>query len=131
ASSRRSARWPKADMPRIKSRLDPQSPAFLENVAHHRALADELRAQVAKVAEGGGADAQKKHTARGKLLPRERVRALLDPGTPFLELSQLAAHGMYDGDAPSAGVITGIGRVEGRGVGSVAQQATVKVGLLY
>ncbi|MEO5694987.1 MAG: carboxyl transferase domain-containing protein [Usitatibacter sp.] len=118
-------------MPTIKSRLDPGSPAFQANVEHHRALASGLRAEVAKVAAGGGPDAQKKHTARGKLLPRERVRALLDPGTPFLELSQLAAHGMYDNGAPSAGVITGIGRVEGREVVIVANDATVKGGTYY
>ena len=118
-------------MPTIKSRLDPGSPAFLANVEHHRTLAADLRSQVAKVAEGGGPNAQKKHTARGKLLPRDRVDALLDPGTPFLELSQLAAHGMYDGDAPSAGVITGIGRVEGREVVIVANDATVKGGTYY
>ncbi len=118
-------------MPRIRSRLDPSSPGFAENAAHHRALAEDLRKQVAQVAEGGGPEAQKKHTARGKLLPRDRVRALLDPGTPFLELSQLAAHGMHDGDAPSAGVITGIGRVEGREVVIVANDATVKGGTYY
>ena len=115
-------------MPRISSRLDPRSPAFEENAAHHRALAADLRAQVARVSEGGGPDAQKKHIARGKLLPRERVRALLDPGAPFLELSQLAAYGMYEGDAPSAGIITGIGRIEGREVVVVANDATVKGG---
>src|SRR6478735_11182035 len=107
-------------MPQIKSRLDTASPAFLENAAHHRALAEDLRKHVAKLAEGGGPDAQKKHTARGKLLPRDRVRALLDPGAPFLELSQLAAFGMYGGEAPAAGIITGIGRVEGREVVVVA-----------
>ncbi|HEX4782056.1 MAG TPA: carboxyl transferase domain-containing protein, partial [Usitatibacter sp.] len=118
-------------MPRIKSRLDTLSPAFLANAAHHRGLAEDLRAQVARVAEGGGAEAQKKHAARGKLPPRERVRALLDPGTPFLELSQLAAFGMYDGDAPSAGIITGIGRIEGREAVIVANDATVKGGTYY
>ena len=118
-------------MPTIKTRLDPGSPAFQANAQHHRALAAELRGEVAKASEGGGPEAQKKHTARGKLLPRDRVRALLDPGTPFLELSQLAAHGMYDGDAPSAGVITGIGRVEGREVVIVANDATVKGGTYY
>jgi len=118
-------------VPTIKSRLDPGSPAFLANVDHHRALSAELRAEVARIAEGGGPEAQKKHVARGKLLPRERVRALLDPGTPFLELSQLAAHGMYGGEAPSAGVITGIGRVEGREVVIVANDATVKGGTYY
>ena len=118
-------------MPAIKSRLDTGSAAFTANAAHHRALAEELRVQVARVAEGGGAEAQKKHTSRGKLLPRERVRGLLDPGTPFLELSQLAAHGMYDGEAPCAGIITGIGRVEGREVVIVANDATVKGGTYY
>ncbi|HEX5130553.1 MAG TPA: hypothetical protein VFV90_12445, partial [Usitatibacter sp.] len=73
-------------MPVVKSRLDTAAAPFTANAAHHRALADELRAHVARVAEGGGAEAQKKHTSRGKLLPRERVRGLLDPGTPFLEL---------------------------------------------
>ena len=118
-------------MPAIKSRLDPGSPAFKANAEHHRALLEDLRAQVARVAEGGGAEAQKKHVARGKLLPRERVRALLDPGAPFLELSQLAAYGMYDDDAPSAGIITGIGRIEGQEVVIVANDATVKGGTYY
>jgi len=104
-------------MPAIRTRLDPASPEFRANAEHHRALAADLRAQVARVAEGGGPDAQKKHTARGKLLPRERVRGLLDPGTPFLELSQLAAFGMYQDEAPSAGLVTGIGEVSGRAVG--------------
>ena len=118
-------------MPVIKSRLDPGAPAFQANVRHHRSLAEELRRQVARIAEGGGPEAQKKHTARGKLLPRDRVRALLDPGTPFLELSQLAASGMYGDDAPCAGIITGIGRVQGREVVIVANDATVKGGTYY
>ena len=118
-------------MPVIKSKLDTGSPAFRDNAAHHRALAEDLRKRVAHVAQGGGTEAQKKHTARGKLLPRERVAALLDPGAPFLELSQLAAFGMYDDDAPSAGLITGIGRVEGREVVIVANDATVKGGTYY
>ncbi len=118
-------------MPVIKSRLDTGSPAFQANAGKLRELVQDLRAQVARVAEGGGPEAQGKHLARGKLLPRERVRALLDPGTPFLELSQLAAHGMYDDGAPSAGVITGIGRVEGREVMIVANDATVKGGTYY
>jgi 3-methylcrotonyl-CoA carboxylase beta subunit len=118
-------------MPAIKSRLDPSSPAFRENAAHHRALAADLRGRVSAVAEGGGPEAQKKHTARGKLLPRDRVAALLDPGAPFLELSQLAAFGMYGDDAPSAGLITGIGRIEGREVVIVANDATVKGGTYY
>ena len=118
-------------MPAIKSRLDPSSPAFRENAAHHRALAADLRSRVSAVGEGGGPEAQKKHTARGKLLPRDRVAALLDPGAPFLELSQLAAFGMYGDDAPSAGLITGIGRIEGREVVIVANDATVKGGTSY
>ena len=118
-------------MPGIKSRLDTGSAAFKANAEHHRALADDLRAQVTRVAEGGGRAAQKKHTDRGKLLPRERVRALLDPGSPFLELSQLAAFGMYDDDAPAAGIVTGIGRVEGEEVVVVANDATVKGGTYY
>ncbi len=118
-------------MPKISSKLDPSSAAFKANVEHHRALADDLRRQVARVAQGGGPDAQKKHTARGKLLPRDRVRALLDPGAPFLELSQLAAFGMYGDDAPSAGIITGIGRIEGVEVMIVANDATVKGGTYY
>jgi 3-methylcrotonyl-CoA carboxylase beta subunit len=118
-------------MPRIKSKLDTAGAAFTANARHHRALVDDLRAQVARIAEGGGAEAQKKHAARGKLLPRERVRGLLDPGAPFLELSQLAAFGMYDDEAPAAGIITGIGRIEGREVVVVANDATVKGGTYY
>jgi 3-methylcrotonyl-CoA carboxylase beta subunit len=118
-------------MPAIRTRLDASSPEFRANVEHHRALAEDLRRQVERIAQGGGPEAQKKHTARGKLLPRERVRGLLDPGAPFLELSQLAAFGMYDDDAPSAGLITGIGRVEGHEVVIVANDATVKGGTYY
>jgi 3-methylcrotonyl-CoA carboxylase beta subunit len=118
-------------MPTIKSKLDPGSPAFKANVEHHRALVDDLKRVVARLSEGGGPEAQKKHTARGKLLPRERVAALLDPGAPFLELSQLAAYGMYGDEAPSAGIITGIGRIEGREVVIVANDATVKGGTYY
>ena len=118
-------------MPAIRSRLDTGSEAFGQNAGHHRALAQDLRERVARVAEGGGAEAQRKHAARGKLLPRERVRALLDPGSPFLEFSQLAAFGMYGDDAPSAGIITGLGRVEGREVVVVANDATVKGGTYF
>ena len=118
-------------MPSIKSKIDITSATFQANAAHLRALVDELRAHVAKVTEGGGPEAAKKHSARGKLLPRERVRALLDPGAPFLELSQLAAFGMYQNDAPCAGVITGIGRVEGVECVIVANDATVKGGTYY
>jgi 3-methylcrotonyl-CoA carboxylase beta subunit len=121
-------------MPVLKSKIDPRSPAFAANTEQMRAIVGDLHAKVAQVSEGGGADAAKKHTARGKLLPRERVAALVDPGAPFLELSQLAAYGVYgkDGqDAPSAGVITGIGRIEGTECVIVANDATVKGGTYY
>jgi 3-methylcrotonyl-CoA carboxylase beta subunit len=95
------------------------------------ALVADLRAQMQRAAAGGGEDARRKHTARGKLLPRERVETLLDPGSPFLELSPLAAHGMYGGEAPAAGLITGIGRIHGREVVIVANDATVKGGTYF
>ncbi|MEQ1519483.1 MAG: carboxyl transferase domain-containing protein, partial [Usitatibacteraceae bacterium] len=116
-------------MPTIKSKLDTSAPAFTANAEQMRAVVAELHAHSAKVAEGGGAEANAKHTARGKLLPRDRVKALLDAGSPFLEFSPLAAWGMYgkDGhDAPAAGVITGIGRIEGTECVIVANDATVK-----
>jgi 3-methylcrotonyl-CoA carboxylase beta subunit len=118
-------------MPKIESRINPRSEAFQANAAHLRALVEDLKATQAKAAEGGGEKARAKHTARGKLLPRERVRALLDPGSPFLELSPLAAHGMYDGQAPCAGIVTGIGRVHGQEVMVVANDATVKGGTYF
>ena len=83
------------------------------------------------IAEGGGEAARRRHLARGKLLPRERVRLLLDPGSPFLELSPLAAYGMYDGEVPAAGIITGIGRITGRECVVVANDATVKGGTYF
>ncbi|QBE63898.1 carboxyl transferase domain-containing protein [Pseudoduganella lutea] len=118
-------------MPHIDSKLNPRSEDFRANAAAMGALVDDLRARVAKVAEGGGAAASAKHTGRGKLLPRERVRMLLDPGTPFLEFSQLAAFDMYDDAAPSAGIITGIGRVSGQECVIVCNDATVKGGTYY
>ncbi|GGY27776.1 carboxyl transferase domain-containing protein [Pseudoduganella albidiflava] len=118
-------------MPHIDSKLNPRSEDFRANAAAMEALVDDLRARVAQVAEGGGQAASAKHTARGKLLPRERVRLLLDPGTPFLEFSQLAAYEMYDGAAPSAGIITGIGRVSGQECVIVCNDATVKGGTYY
>ncbi|HEY0125723.1 MAG TPA: carboxyl transferase domain-containing protein, partial [Blastococcus sp.] len=92
----------------------------------HAELAADLAAQLGRVALGGGKRARQRHVDRGKLLPRERVDTLLDPGSPFLELSPLAAHGLYDGEAPAAGIITGIGRVAGRECVVVANDATVK-----
>ncbi|MEY2618947.1 MAG: hypothetical protein RL522_1949 [Pseudomonadota bacterium] len=115
----------------IESQLNPRSADFQANAAAMRALVDDLRTQVAQAAAGGGEAARAKHTARGKLLPRERVQMLLDPGTPFLELAPLAAHGMYRGDAPCAGLIAGIGRVSGVDCMIVCNDATVKGGTYY
>ncbi len=116
---------------KIESKLNPRSEDFKANAAAMRAIVDDLRVQVAKVEAGGGAAARAKHEARGKLLPRERVNRLLDPGTAFLEVGQLAAFNMYDGDAPSAGVITGVGRIAGVECMIVANDATVKGGTYY
>jgi len=96
-----------------------------------RELVADLKAKIATIAEGGPADAREKHTGRGKLLPRERVERLLDPGTPFLELSQLAAHEVYEEPIPAAGIITGIGRIAGRLCMVVCNDATVKGGTYY
>jgi len=111
--------------------VDRRSEAFAANAAAMRALVEDLRAKVATIREGGGAEARRRHLARGKLLPRERVRALLDPGSPFLELSQLAAYGMYDGQVPAAGIVTGIGRIMGRECVVIANDATVKGGTYF
>jgi len=118
-------------MDALRSAADPAAEAFARNDAAHRELVADLRRQLAQAAEGGGERARKRHTERGKLLPRERVDALVDPGSPFLELSPMAAHGLYDGDAPAAGIITGVGRVSGREVVIVANDATVKGGTYY
>ena len=115
----------------LASALDVRSAAYAENAAQMQALIDDLRAKVAIVKQGGGAKAREKHLARGKLLPRDRIRVLLDPGSPFLELSQLAAFGMYSGDVASAGVITGIGRIMGRECVVVCNDATVKGGSYF
>ncbi|PNS08329.1 Acetyl-CoA carboxylase carboxyltransferase component (subunits alpha and beta) [Lysobacter silvestris] len=118
-------------MPVIKSRLDPRSPEFIATAAYHQSLADELHARLQRAAQGGGEQARRKHTERGKLLARDRIDALLDPGSPFLELNALAAEGMYDDAAPAAGVVTGIGRVMGQEVVIVANDATVKGGTYF
>ncbi|MFT3707330.1 MAG: carboxyl transferase domain-containing protein [Archangium sp.] len=118
-------------MATLESRLNVRSAEFQANAAAMQAVVDDLKAKVAKISEGGGEDARKKHTSRGKLLPRERVNQLLDPGTPFLEFSQLAAFGMYKDEAPGAGIITGIGRVAGRECVIVCNDATVKGGTYY
>ncbi len=123
-------------MPVLETKLNARSADFVANAAAMRALVDDLNAKVNKAALGGGDAARVKHTARGKLLPRDRVQMLLDPGTPFLELSPLAAYGMYpdkDGtdSAPCAGVIVGIGRVSGIDCMIVCNDATVKGGTYY
>ena len=115
----------------LSSAADPRSEAFRGNADALSALVTDLRTQVDKVRLGGGEAARAKHLARGKLLPRDRVRTLIDPGSPFLEFSQLAAHGLYGGDIAGAGIITGIGRVMGRECVVVANDATVKGGTYY
>jgi len=115
----------------LASTLDTKSDEFEANRAAMQASVAELRAACDAVRDGGGAAARAKHEARGKLLPRERIRTLLDPGSPFLELSQLAAHGMYGGDVAAAGIITGIGRVSGRECVVVCNDATVKGGTYF
>jgi 3-methylcrotonyl-CoA carboxylase beta subunit len=115
----------------LQSRLNTRTDEFRAAAENMRLLAADLKVQVARMAEGGGEAARAKHTARGKLLPRDRVQMLLDPGTPFLELSQLAGHGMYNGEAPCAGIITGVGRVAGRECVIVCNDATVKGGTYF
>src|SRR5467141_1868628 len=119
------------EMPVIKSKLNPRSEEFQQNAGASAALVADLRAKVERAAQGGDEPARAKHTARGKLLPRERLRLLLDPGSPFLELSQLAALSMYEDEAPGAGIITGIGRVSGQECMVVVNDATVKGGTYY
>jgi len=118
-------------MPILETRIDPRGADFQANARALGTLVDDLRAQVARIAQGGSEATRRRHTGRGKLLPRERVETLIDPGTPFLELSQLAAYGMYDDEAPSAGIITGIGRISGRECVIVCNDATVKGGTYY
>ena len=119
------------EAPELHSAADPASEAWRANEAAHRALVGELQDKLAAARLGGGEKARERHTARGKLLPRERVDRLLDPGSPFLEIAPLAADGMYEGQAPAAGVIAGIGRVSGRECVIVANDATVKGGTYY
>ena len=118
-------------MPVIESALRPRSKEFRANAAAMRALVDDLQAKVGQVKLGGGERARARHLERGKLLPRDRVHGLIDPGAPFLEFSQLAAFGMYGDEAPGAGIITGIGRVSGVECVIVANDATVKGGTYY
>ncbi len=118
-------------MPVLETKLNARTADFQANALAMQTLVEHLRGEVAKSAAGGGEAARAKHVARGKLPPRERVQMLLDPGTPFLELSPLAAHAMYDGAAPCAGLITGIGRVNGVDCMVVCNDATVKGGTYY
>ena len=113
------------------SKLNPRSADFQANAAAMQALVDDLRAQCEKIAQGGGEAARAKHLGRGKLLPRDRVQQLLDPGTPFLEIAPLAAMNMYGNAAPGAGLIAGIGRVAGVDCMVVCNDATVKGGTYY
>jgi acetyl-CoA carboxylase carboxyltransferase component len=117
--------------PRIESRIRTDMPEYRENAAAMQAAVDELRRHLETARAGGGPEARAKHTERGKLTARERVDGLLDPGTAFLELSPLAAHGMYDGGAPGASMITGVGTIHGRPAVIVANDATVKGGTYY
>jgi 3-methylcrotonyl-CoA carboxylase beta subunit len=118
-------------MPTLTTAIDEGSEDFRRYAAHNRALAGELRAQVATAALGGPEKHRERHVGRGKLLPRDRVTRLLDPGAPFLEIGQLAANGMYGGEAPGAGVIAGVGRVSGRECMIVANDPTVKGGAYF
>jgi 3-methylcrotonyl-CoA carboxylase beta subunit len=117
--------------PVLLTSLDAASPEALARDAHNRMLATELRERVAKAALGGDARSRERHVSRGKLLPRDRVERLLDPGSPFLEVGQLAAGGLYNDEVPGAGIITGIGRVSGRQCMIFANDATVKGGTYF
>ncbi|WP_443749064.1 carboxyl transferase domain-containing protein [Asticcacaulis solisilvae] len=118
-------------MTRLTSELDPADPDFAANAARMRGLVDDLRALSADIARGGSDAARDKHLARGKLLPRDRIAGLIDPGSPFLELSPLAAHKVYDDEVPAAGIVTGIGRISGTECVVVCNDATVKGGTYY
>lgn len=115
----------------LNTQINPRSPEFAANRESMLAQVNELRALLGRVHEGGGEKAQLRHTSRGKLLPRERINRLLDAGSPFLEVGQLAAHEVYGEDVPAAGVVAGIGRVEGVECMIIANDATVKGGSYY
>jgi acetyl-CoA carboxylase carboxyltransferase component len=118
-------------METLQTHLNPDSEEFKQNAEHHRAIAQELRERLALVRQGGGEKYRKRHEEQGKLFVRERIERLLDPGSPFLELSALAAYDLYGGEAPGAGIVTGIGRVSGQEVLIVANDATVKGGSYF
>src|SRR5579871_1915166 len=117
-------------MPLISS-IDSASTEFVQNAAAMRTLVEDLRARLDQVAGGGGEAARNRHTSRGKMLARERVDLLIDPGTAFLELSPLAAYDLYGGDVHSASIVTGVGRISGRECVVVANDATIKGGTYY
>ena len=118
-------------MTRLTSSIDPASEAFQTQAQQNRGLVDQLRAHLAQAALGGPSASRERHESRGKLLPRDRVMRLLDPGAPFLEIGALAAHGLYDDEAPGAGLIAGVGKVAGREVMILANDATVKGGAYF
>src|ERR671913_1073503 len=117
--------------PRLDSKIDLGSDEARARASHNRGLAEKLRQDVATAAKGGNDKSRERHLARGKLLPRDRVEQLLDSGSPFLEIGQLAACDLYKGEVPGAGMIAGIGRVSGRRVMIVCNDATVKGGTYY
>src|SRR6266542_4020193 len=119
------------DAPSLRTAADPGSETFVRYAKEHAELVDDLRQRLAAARLGGPERARSRHTERGKLLPRDRVDALVDPASPFLELSPLAATGMYGDEAPEAGIITGVGRISGRECVIVANDATVKGGTYY
>jgi 3-methylcrotonyl-CoA carboxylase beta subunit len=116
---------------KIISKINVRSPEFIENAVHMQVQVDDLKAKIEQIKLGGGQRSRERHLSRGKLLPRDRVNALLDAGSPFLELSQLAAYEVYDANVPAAGIITGIGRVAGQECIIVANDATVKGGTYF
>src|SRR5512145_671336 len=115
----------------LSSSIDASSPQFQQNTQHHKHLAHTLRERLAYVRQGGGEKYRKRQEAQGKLFVRERIERLLDPGSPFLELSTLAAYNLYEDETPSSGIVTGIGRVSNREVMIVANDATVKGGSYF
>ncbi|HVG47122.1 MAG TPA: carboxyl transferase domain-containing protein, partial [Rubellimicrobium sp.] len=116
---------------RLKTKAQPGSETFKANRAAHLAMLEQVRQAAESAAQGGGEAARQRHVSRGKLLPRDRIGNLLDAGSPFLEIGATAAHGMYDGAAPGAGLIAGVGQVHGRWVMAVCNDATVKGGTYY
>src|ERR1043166_3017736 len=115
----------------LQTNLNPSSEDFQQNSQHHKQLANELKERLALVRQGGGEKYRKRQEQQGKLFVRERIERLLDPNSPFLELSPLAAYDLYDNEGPGAGIVTGIGRVSNREVMIVANDATVKGGSYF